>query len=424
MERNTFNSLFFIKRKQLLRNGEAPIYLRITVMGERAEMSTNQSVNPNLWDSKKGLGAGRSTSAYELNNELEKLRLRISKFKGQLEEKDLPVTAQAIIDLLQGKTKENAGIVELFQEHNDKCRQLINKDFAPATVTRYETTLKHLKGFLLHEYKTTDKPIKSIDHGFITEFEHWLKTKKTPCGHNSTVKYIRNFRKIIRIALNNEWIQKDPFRNIKYSYEETKPDYLSYEELILIIKKIFSIERLQQVKDIFVFCCFTGLCYSDVKRLTKKNIEVDNTGKKWIHSQRKKTKKEYIRTIPDIALSILEKYENDPMCIINNRLLPVLSNQKMNAYLKEIADICGIQKQISTHTARHTCATTVELANGVPMEVISSDLGHSNTIITGHYAKVGNNEKIKYLDIINNVYRSSLLEKDEDVSDFPNNQAN
>jgi len=247
--------------------------------------------------------------------------------------------------------------------------------------------LMHIKSFIHAKYQQQEMQLQSINHEFIKNFEHYLK-KIRNCSHNTTVKYIRNLRKIIRIALSNDCIKLDPFRNIRYSLKEVNRAYLTNSELKLLINKDFSIERLRRVKDIFIFCCFTGLAFSDVKSLTRENITIGINNQRWLRTKRKKTGNPSEIPLLQVPIAIIKKYENDPICVLEQKLLPVGSNQKMNAYLKEIADLCNIKKNLSTHTARHTFATTVTLTHGVSMEAVSKMLGHSNLSTTKQYARI------------------------------------
>jgi site-specific recombinase XerD len=386
-EKSTFRILFYLKRTKTLSNGELTIFMRITVNGERAEVSTHQSVEPHLWNQEKGIVKGVSNSSKQVNDYLEHLKLKVYRHKKDLESDDQKITARTLGDLLQGKNSRSKGLAELFQEHNNRCRELVGKDIAPATMTRYETTLMHVKNFIRTKYRQEDMSLQSVNHEFIKDFEHYLKTARN-CGHNTTVKYIRNLRKIIRIALANDLLKIDPFRSITYRLKEVNRAYLTDPELKLLINKEFSNERLRRVKDIFLFSCFTGLAFSDVKSLTRENITIGINNQKWLRTKRKKTGNPSEIPLLDVPTAIIKKYENDPICLLEQKLLPVGSNQKMNAYLKEIADLCDIKKNLSTHTARHTFATTVTLTHGVSMEAVSKMLGHSNISTTKQYARI------------------------------------
>jgi len=228
--------------------------------------------------------------------------------------------------------------------------------------------------------------LQDINSMFVSNFEFYLKTTRN-CCNNTTIKYIKNFKKIIRIALANGWMKADPFSNISYHLDEVDMAYLTETELKLLMNKNFELERLQQVKDVYIFCCFTGLAFVDVMNLKYTDIE-DKDGRLWIKKKRQKTKNWCAIPLLEPALILMEKYRMHPRCIAKGCVMPVITNQKMNAYLKEISDLSGIKKNLSTHTARHTFATTVTLANQVSMEVVSKMLGHSGINMTKKYARV------------------------------------
>jgi site-specific recombinase XerD len=232
-----------------------------------------------------------------------------------------------------------------------------------------------------------DISINKIDYAFVTEFEFYLRSVKK-CNNNTAVKYVRNFRKIIKICLDNDWLDKDPTTRYEGKMKEVERDFLTEEELLKIYNKKISSERLQLVRDIFIFSCYTGLAYIDVKGLKKDHIGIGIDGEKWIFKNRQKTETKSKIPILPIAEEIIEKYSNHPKCLNENSILPILTNQKMNAYLKEIGDLCDIPKEITFHMARHTFATSVTLTNGVPIETVSKMLGHKNLHTTQHYAKV------------------------------------
>jgi site-specific recombinase XerD len=225
-----------------------------------------------------------------------------------------------------------------------------------------------------------------VTPAFVKDFEFYLKTKRK-CGHNTATKYLKNFKKITRIAIANGWLKADPFSNIKFRLDEVDMDFLDEEELNILMDKELKFERLQQVKDIYLFCCFTGLAFVDVKSLVYEDIE-DRQGKLWIKKRRQKTKNWCHIPLLGPAVQLIDKYRDHPKCQKTGQVFPVLSNQKMNAYLKEIADLCGIGKNLSTHTARHTFATTVTLSNQISIEVVSKMLGHSSINMTKKYARV------------------------------------
>lgn len=382
----TFSIIFYPRGNDVDKNGNAPIYLRITVNGKRSELSIKKKIPISKWNSEAGKVRGTRQEVRELNRYMDTIKNKVNRIYDQLLEKETFVSADIIKNIYSGKSKKHKMILVLFQEHNDKVESLIGKDFAPGTAERYKTAKKHVSDYILQEYKVVDIPIKDVDHIFISGFEYYLKTTRK-CGHNTAIKYVTNFKKIIRIAYANGWIEKDPFINWNSKLKIIDREFLTQEEIQLLHDKSFSMERLEQVKDVFLFSCFTGLAYADVKKLTPKDVVIGMDSERWIKTNRTKTKiKSNVPLLP-IAISILNKY----LFNVKNqesRLLPVQSNQKTNAYLKEIADLCGIDKNLTFHLARHTFATTVTLSNGVPIESVSKMLGHTTLRATQHYAKI------------------------------------
>lgn len=386
MKRATFTVMYYINRGKCRKDGLAPIIGRITVNKERAEFAIGRHVEPQEWDSHKGRVSSNTKTAKEINSYLIFVRSNLLLKKRELEEDGKQITALTLKKSHLGIETEIKTILQIFKEHNEQVEGLMNKDFAPGTVERYKTCYKHVADFIRKKYKQSDMNLNDINPMFISNFDFYLKTTRN-CCHNTATKYIKNFKKIIRIALANGWMKVDPFRNIKFHLDDVDLDYLSEAELKTIMNKQFEIERLQQVKDVYIFCCFTGLAFIDVSSLKYTDIE-DKNGKLWIKKKRQKTKNWFTVPLLEPAIKLMEKYKNDPHCIANGCVFPVLTNQKMNAYLKEIADMCGIKKNLSTHTARHTFATTVTLANQVSMDVVSKMLGHSNVNMTKRYARV------------------------------------
>jgi len=297
------------------------------------------------------------------------------------------VTAELLKNAFLNKVAPSKSIMEVLDYHNAQVAARVGTDYAPATLRRYRVGLKKVKMFMKHQYQRTDMPLDQLNRRFITEFEHFLKTVEG-IQHNTSMNYIKYLKKTVLLALSYEWLDKNPFVGIKHSIREVTREFLSTEELARMVEKPFSIRRLDEVRDIFVFSCYTGYAYADVLKLTPDHILTGINGKKWIMTQRIKTETRSNVPLLPPALAILAKYAQDPECLAKERLLPVKSNQKMNAYLKEVADMCGITKPLTFHIARHTFATTVTLTNGVPIETVSSMLGHKNLRTTQIYAKV------------------------------------
>jgi site-specific recombinase XerD len=330
---------------------------------------------------------GTSEEARTINGHLENLKALVLKSESNLLKKDIPINDETFKNEMFGTKERRRMLVPIFEEHNRKIKELLGTEYAPGTLERYRTSLKHTQDFIFWKYKISDINIDNIDHAFITEYEFYLRSVRK-CNNNTAVKYVKNFHKVINICLANGWLIKDPFANYKSKIKEVIREYLSTEEIETMMNKKFVSNRLEIVRDIFVFSCFTGLAYIDVKQLTPNHISFGIDGDKWIFKNRQKTDTASKIPLLPIALSIVNKYASHPICLNEDRLLPILSNQKMNAYLKEIADVCGINKELTFHIARHTFATTVTLSNGVPIETVSKMLGHTNLKTTQHYAKI------------------------------------
>ena len=387
VKRNTLSVLFIIKKVKLLKNGEAPICMRITVNKRVAEVMIKRSIPVDLWNQKKECSKGKDLVATELNHYINTIRAKVLQIHRELEIDNKPITADIIKDCFYGRDKVQRSLLEVYAEHNEKCRALIGKEYTESTVTKFDTSINRLKEYIRSCYHRDDIMLAELDGQFIRDFDFWLKTKKH-CQNNSALKHLKNLKKIVRIALANDWIKKDPFYGIHFKQEEVNVEFLSREELDILMNKKFTIKRLEQVRDIFVFCCFTALAFVDVQQLSREHLIKDNNGALWIRKARQKTNQMCNIPVLSIPQRILRKYEDNAECIKKGVLLPVISNQRMNAYLKEIADLCGITKRLTTHVARHTAATVVFLANDVSMENVSKILGHSNIRMTQHYAKV------------------------------------
>lgn len=385
----SFSMLFYIKGKHLEKSVKVPIYLRLTVNGKRSELSISRKIEPEKWHARLGKMKGSDPKAVQLNQYLDTVRSKINRIHQRFIDEEKPFTALDIKSAYVDNGDKLKMLVVLFEEHNAEMEKLIGKDFALGTWKRYNTTKKHVQEYVKSEYRRSDIPVRDVNLKFIKGFEYFLKVTKN-CNHNSALKYINNFKKIIRLAVAHEWISKDPFYNYKVQFKTVEREYLTKQELESIISLELRMPRLDIVRDMFVFCCFTGLAYIDVKKLTPNNIVPLIDGSQWIQSARQKTRSKLGIPLLPSAMEILEKYEDHPKVQNGECVIPVLSNQKSNAYLKEIADRFGITKNLTTHLARHTFATTVTLSNGMPIETVGKLLGHKNLRTTQHYAKIVN----------------------------------
>lgn len=379
----SFGLLFYLKKPKVYRGGDFPVYMRITVDGNSVEISTKRKADPIKWNTAGGRLSGKTEEAKELNAYLDAVQQSVFNAKRKLLERDGDITAEAIKNILTGKDpqKKKYLLLEIFRHHNEQMRALVGREYAPGTLERYETSLKHTQAFISWKYGEEDLDIEKLNYEFLSEYEFWLKSVRK-CSHNSAIKYLSNFRKIVNGCLRRGWLQRDPFPGFKMSLREVARTALSEKELQLLADKRFPTPRLAQVRDIFLFSCYTGLAYADVKKLHAGGVD----GEKWVMVAREKT--DVVSRIPLLpqALQLIERYKTDGA--EDTPLLPVLSNQKMNAYLKEIADLCGLSKNLTFHLARHTFATTITLSNGVPIETVGKMLGHRNLKTTQHYARI------------------------------------
>lgn len=363
------------------------IYMRITVNGKRADMSAGRECDTAKWNSRAGRANGTKEEIKSLNNYLDSLQTKVRNAHQVLIDSNQTITTESLQNQFLGRTEKSRYLLQLFNEHNAKVKALIGNGFEANTLKGYNTSIKHLTGFLKKEYGKSDIEISLLNHAFITGFEFYLKTD-CKCSGASAAKYIKHLKKIVNHCIANSWLKQNPFINFKSTAKAKERTYLTQQELDAIANKKLSIERLAQVRDIFVFCCYTGLSYADVKKLKRTEISIGVDGEQWIFTSRQKTDTSSRIPLLPIAIEVLNRHKDDPQCDNKGLLLPVLSNQKMNAYLKEIADLCGIIKHLTFHLARHTFATTVTLSNGVPIETVSKMLGHTILKTTQHYAKI------------------------------------
>ena len=399
MERTTFGLLFYIRRDKTNKKGEAPVFMRLTINGERADASIKRFIEPHAWNSAKGKANEKSRGGKDLNLYLDAISANILRIQRDLELDKKEVSAQIILNRYLGKEQSDRHtLMEVFRAHNEKCRALSGISLAPGTVIRYETSLRLTEAFLRTTYKKEDCYLDEITHQFVEDYDFYLRTVRR-CCHNTTTKYLLNFKKIIRIALAKGWMKKDPFAQVHFHFEPVEREFLEKQELKVLLNKEITITRLAQVRDIFCFCCLTGLAFMDVQQLKLEHLVADIHGKIWIRKARQKTKNMCNIPLLDEAQKIIDRYRDHPYCQTHGVLLPVCSNQKMNSYLKELADICGIRKNLSTHCARHTFAT-LTLASGATIDNVAKMLGHANVNMTRRYAKVLDSSIMRDMEVV------------------------
>jgi site-specific recombinase XerD len=365
-----------------------PLFCRITVDGKETRFGMKRDIHPKFWDVKAGKALGRTGEAIEINALVDRTKAAMYRIYRDLQEKESSVTAEKVKNDFPGIDSKQQNLLEMFDRHNSERKLLTGKSISRSIYDKYRITRCHLAGFINKWYNLSDISLKEISHKFITDFELFLLTSRG-CAENTTAKYIQFFKHIIIIALKNGWIYKNPFADYSIQIKKTDRGYLAQEEIEILMKQEFSTKRLERVRDVFVFCCFTGLSYIDVKNLTEDHIRTSFDGNLWIMGKRGKTDVSYNVPLLDIPQKILDKYRDK---LQNGRLLPVIDSQNINAYLKEIGELCGIKKNLTFHLARHTFAT-LTLSKGVSIESVSKMLGHTNIQTTQIYARI-TNEKI------------------------------
>lgn len=381
----TFKVLLWQNRAKT-KNGLAPIYARVTINGKRAEISTGTSYPIDNWDSKASRAMGRSAGARSLNHRLEQICQRLHDCHQELVMEGGYIDPQTVKARYLGSDDKGRTLMDIASYHGDKMESVLKE----GTLKNYRTTRTYLGNYLKHSLKTTDIHLEKLRYGFIIDFERYLRNPKNaisskPITNNGVMKHLERLNKLMNLAVKLEWLAKNPFS--RYSLKFTKFDrsYLTKTELSIFEKIELRKKSLSICRDMFVFACYTGLSYIDMKQLTGDQIVMGIDGKKWLFLRREKNQQPVRVPLLSKALEILERY-NDKLP--SRSCLPVYSNQKMNKYIREVAKLCKIDKHISFHVARHTFATTVTLSNGVPIETVSKLLGHTKLSTTQIYARV------------------------------------
>jgi len=379
--------LFYAKKSRTTIRETIPIYLRVTIEGKRMEVTTNRFVLPHQWSSSLGQVKGNSAEANEINTYLDYLRHQIYEYQQEILREDKTLTIQALREKWFAIGDIKYTLLEVVSIHNAEMQCLIGKDFKKSTLTKYKITEKHIQDFIHWKYNCMDILLKDLKIEFMKSLEYYLQSVKG-LSVNSRGKMLKNLKKIIGECVDKGWLPKDPFQRFVVKHIDANVPHLSADELLRIEEKTISVERLSLVKDIFLFSCYTGFAYIDVANLTPEHLKIGSDGKQWLIKNRQKTDiTERVPLLPPV-LKILDKYKNDKTANKKGRLLPVPSNQRINAYLKEIADLCAIKINLTFHVARHTFGTTVTLDNGVPIESVSQMMGHKFIKTTQIYAKI------------------------------------
>ena len=381
--RSTFKVLFFLKRDKQKTNGTVPLFCRITVDGQEVRFSMKCDVNPKIWDVKTNKATGRTTEAAQINSLVDTTMATIYKIYRELQEKESYVTAEKIKNVFLGIEQKQQTLLELFDSHNKERKQQLGITINRSTYSMYCRTRQYIADFLVCKYNQNDISVKEINKQFIGNFETYLRTEYD-FSKNYLTGLLKKLRHIIQVALNNEWIYKNPFSEYKLQWHKTDRGYLTQSEIEKLINARFDDKGMETARDIFVFCCFTGLAHTDVKHLSHENIQSSFNGNLWIRGKRRKCNTDYSIPLMNITKTILEKYKGQSS---ENLLLPVKCVQWYNILLDRVGKQCGIDKKITSHLARHTFAT-LTLSKGVSIESVSKMLGHTKISTTQIYARI------------------------------------
>ena len=385
---STFSILFWVYGKRAV-NNKANIYIRVTLNGKRVNISLKKKINISTWDEKLQRASGTDKDSRILNLYLNEIQSKVYRIYEDFKREEVPFTSQMVKAKFLGEDKTRFSFQELVDYHNEKMQHKLHKN----TMSQYKTSQRYMLEFILKEYKLTDFPLSNLEYSFIIGFEDFLrsyipKSGQSEIGNNTAMKHIKRLRRMVTLAYRMKWIDRDPFVNFKMKIEKKERSFLTDIELLSIEDLFSSIERLMVVKDLFVFSCYTGISYVDIVQLSEDNIVMGIDGSPWIMAKRVKTGAPFKIPLLPKAAKLIDKYKDHYRTNNTSNLLPKLSNQKLNSYLKEIADLCGIKKNLTFHMARHTFATTVTLSNGVPIETVSKLLGHTKLSTTQIYARV------------------------------------
>lgn len=385
---STFSILFWVYGKRAV-NNKANIYIRVTLNGKRVNISLKKKINISTWDEKLQRASGTDKDSRILNLYLNEVQSKVYRIYEDFKREEIPFTSQMVKAKFLGEDKTRHSFQNLVDYYNEKMQHKLHRN----TMGQYKTSQRYMMEYILKEYKLTDIPLFNLEYSFIVGFEDFLrsyvpKSGQSKIGNNTAMKHIKRLRRMVTLAYRMKWMERDPFVNFKMKIEKKERGFLTDFELLSIEDLSSSIERLTVVKDLFIFSCYTGISYVDIVQLSEDNIVMGIDGSPWIMAERVKTGAPFKIPLLPKAATLIDKYKDHYRTNDTSNLLPKLSNQKLNSYLKEIADLCGIKKNLTFHMARHTFATTVTLSNGVPIETVSKLLGHTKLSTTQIYARV------------------------------------
>lgn len=387
---NSTNLTILIRGKKSTKSdNQLNLYARITYESQRAEISLGLQAEANDWDSKNGRAISKRQDSRNINSKIMIVRSDIYQAFQDLRAAKSIIDVNAIKRKYLGDEEKESTILDAFDYHKKIATTTLSK----GSLQHYTTTERYVTEFLISTFKTNNVGLSKLSYGLLIKFEHFLRKykpidhRKKP-GNNAIMKHIQRFSKVVRIAYQIEWIDRNPFKSFKCKFVKSKRTFLSAADLQIIEDKVISVDRLAYIRDLFVFSVYTGFSYIDAINLTMEEVSLGIDGERWIYTTRGKNDQTVRIPLLPKALELINKYKSDPRSVHNGTVFPSISNQKLNAYLKEIAILCGLKSNLTFHVARHTFATTIALSNGLPIETLSRILGHSRISTTQIYAKV------------------------------------
>ena len=383
--KSTFSTIFYLKRQAARKDGTVPVMGRITVDGTQTQFSCKITIDPKVWDTKSGRATGRSASAIEANRMLDNMRVSINKHYREIMDRDNYVTAEKVKNAFLGLEHRCRTLLQVFKQHNEDYEKMYEAGMkAKATLLKYQCVYRHLEEFIYQRYHVRDIALKELTPAFISDFDIFLRTEKNCCT-NTVWLYLCPLRTMVSIAISNEWLSRDPFRDYEVKKEQTTRYFLTKDEIRQLMDGKLKNAKQELYRDLFVFCIFTGLSFSDMRNLSEENIRTYFDEHLWISINRQKTGVQSNIRLLDIPKKILEKYRG---LREDGKIFSVPHYMTCLYGIRAVAKRCGITKHLTWHMSRHTMATEICLTNGVPIETVSSILGHKNITTTQIYAKI------------------------------------
>ena len=383
--KSTFSIIFYLKRQAVRKDGTVPVMGRITVDGTQTQFSCKITIDPKVWDTKSGRATGRSAAAIEANRMLDNMRVGINKHYREIMERDNYVSAEKVKNAFLGLEHRCHTLMQVFRQYNEDYRKLYEAGLkSKSSYMKYVNVYQHLEDFLYQRYHVKDIALKELTPAFITDFDMFLRTDKH-CCNNTVWIYTCPLRTMVSIAINNEWLTRDPFREYEIKKEETTRGFLTKDEIRLLMDGKLKNAKQELYRDLFLFCIFTGLSFSDMRNLSEENIRTYFDEHLWISINRQKTGVQSNIRLLDIPMKIIQKYRG---LREDGRIFTVPHYNTCLHGIRAVAKRCGITKHLTWHMSRHTMATEICLTNGVPIETVSSILGHKNITTTQIYAKI------------------------------------